>query len=61
MDLQDRVMESVFREYFEEEKSLGGRFVLKEFSEHLCMGASLVMGDRNDAGRREVKEEMEDF
>ena len=54
-------MESIFRAYFEEKESLGGPLVLKECAERTGMDASLVLRNGTDAGRREVKEEMEDF
>jgi len=60
-DLQDRVVESVFKAYFEEEKSLGEPSVLKECAERAGMDVSSVLRDGTDAGRREVEEEMEDF
>ena len=61
LDLQDRVVESVFKAYFEEEKSLGEPSVLKECAERAGMDVSSVLRDGTDAGRREVEEEMEDF
>ena len=54
-DLQERVVESVFRAYFEVEKSLGEPSVLKECAERAGMDASLVLRDGTDAGRREVE------
>ena len=58
-DLQDRVLESIFRAHFEEYNSLGGPLVLNYCTERVCMGVILVLRDRNDAGQREVEEDME--
>ena len=61
MDLQDRVVESVFRAYFEEDMSLGEPLVMKKFVECTIMGVSLVLQYRTDTRHIEVKYEMEEF
>ena len=61
LDLQDRVVESVFRAYFEEDMSLGEPLVMKKFVECTIMVVSLVLQDRTDARHIEVKYEMEKF
>eukprot|EP00566_Odontella_aurita_P028759 CAMPEP_0113592304 /NCGR_PEP_ID=MMETSP0015_2-20120614/37759_1 /TAXON_ID=2838 /ORGANISM="Odontella" /LENGTH=144 /DNA_ID=CAMNT_0000498799 /DNA_START=319 /DNA_END=753 /DNA_ORIENTATION=+ /assembly_acc=CAM_ASM_000160 len=63
-ELQDRVVESVFKAYFEEEKSLGEAEVLAMCAKRAGMedyAAESVLEDRSYVGREEVEMEMASF
>lgn len=59
-ELQDQVVESLFKAYFEEEKSLGEHAVLKECAERAGMDATSLLADQS-IGRDEVNGEMLEF
>ena len=59
--MQDRVVESVFRAYFEEYMSLGGPLIMTKFAECAIMGVSLFLRYRTGAIHIEFKEDMDEF
>lgn len=59
--LQDKVVESVFRAYFEEEKSLGEASVLRDCAERAGMDTASTVLDDESAGTGEVRNEMTEF
>uniref|UniRef100_A0A7S2GZG4 DSBA-like thioredoxin domain-containing protein n=1 Tax=Helicotheca tamesis TaxID=374047 RepID=A0A7S2GZG4_9STRA len=59
-DLQDKMVESLFKAYFEDEKSLGEDQVLKECCEEVFGNTSTIMED-SSIGNEEVMQEMEYF
>lgn len=63
-DLQDQVVESLFKAYFEEEKSMGDWSVLRECAERAGMktaGSVLSEEGGGDVGRAEVEGEMREY
>ncbi len=59
--MQDKVVDQIFRAYFEEEKSLGETSVLEE-----CASAAGIVGSIDflsdpDAGAEEVRGEMREY
>jgi len=58
--LQDKVVESLFKAYFEDEKSLGERSILKECAETAGMDASRFLEDES-IGKEETLREIEEF
>lgn len=60
-ELQDRVVERIFRAYFEDNESLGEQTVLETCaSEAGLVGAGDFLSDP-DAGAREVRDEMREY
>mmetsp|Transcript_11089 Transcript_11089/g.19351 ORF Transcript_11089/g.19351 Transcript_11089/m.19351 type:complete len:153 (-) Transcript_11089:119-577(-) len=60
-ELQDKVVNEVFRAYFEENKSLGERSVLEECAEKAGLTRSSDFLSDSQSGEREVREEMRDY
>merc|ERR1719491_1846497 len=63
-ELQDKVVESLFKTYFEEEQSMGETNVLVECAKRAGMGESDVRGfieDTNGAGTKEVQKELDGY
>lgn len=65
-ELQDKVVESLFKAYFEEEKSIGETSVLVECAKRAGMGESGVrefLEDTNGSasGAKEVQEELDEY
>uniref|UniRef100_A0A7S2W0N6 DSBA-like thioredoxin domain-containing protein n=1 Tax=Eucampia antarctica TaxID=49252 RepID=A0A7S2W0N6_9STRA len=59
-ELQDRIVEELFKAYFENEKSLGDHDVLKECAEKAGMDATPLLNDQS-MGQEETLAEMEEF
>mmetsp|Transcript_52019 Transcript_52019/g.77086 ORF Transcript_52019/g.77086 Transcript_52019/m.77086 type:complete len:154 (+) Transcript_52019:376-837(+) len=60
-ELQDKVVESIFKAYFEEEKSLGENSVLKACAERAGMDATSLLAEESMIGKEETKREMNEF
>jgi len=63
-ELQDKVVESLFKAYFEEEKSMGETSVLVECAKRAGMGESGVkefLEDTNGSATKEVQKELDGF
>lgn len=63
-ELQDKVVESLFKAYFEEEQSMGETNVLVECAKRAGMGESDVRGfieDTNGSGTKEVQRELDGY
>lgn len=59
-ELQDKVVEELFKAYFEQEQSLGDHEVLKTCAEKAGMDASFLLNDPS-VGQEETLAEMEEF
>lgn len=59
-ELQDKVVDSIFKAYFENEKSLGEHSVLEECAKDAGMDATALLGDPS-IGKQEVSNEMKEF
>lgn len=60
-ELQDRVVEQVFKAYFEDNKSLGEQSVLEECASKAGLDKSSDFLSNSDSGAREVRGEMQEF
>jgi len=58
--LQDKVVESLFKAYFEEEQSMGEEKVLIECAERAGMDATQLFGDTN-IGKKETLRELQQY
>jgi len=59
-ELQNKVVDAVFKAYFEEEKSLGENSVLEECAKNAGMDVTDLLEDKS-IGNMEVSHEMKDF
>jgi predicted DsbA family dithiol-disulfide isomerase len=59
-ELQDKVVESLFKAYFEDEKSMGEKEVLIEYSERAGMDVRELLADSSKY-HQEVRDEMRNF
>ena len=59
-ELQDKVVDSIFKAYFENEKSLGEHSVLEECAKDAGMDATALLADPS-IGKQEVSKEMKEF
>jgi len=60
-ELQDQIVEELFRAYFTQEKSLGEHGVLKECAANVGLDVSDILAGGSSVGTREVQEEMEAY
>lgn len=60
-DLQEKVVESLFKAYFEENKSLGEEVVLEECASRAGFSDSLEFLSQSELGKHEVKQEMQQY
>jgi predicted DsbA family dithiol-disulfide isomerase len=59
-ELQDKIVDSIFKAYFEEEKSLGELSVLEECAKDAGIDATALLADTS-IGKQEVSQEMKEF
>lgn len=59
--LQEKVVESLFKAYFEENKSLGEQTVLEECANRAGYTDSSAFLSNSELGKQEVKEEMQKY
>ena len=60
-ELQDRMVEELFRAYFTQEKSLGEHKVLTDCAAKVGLDVSDVLSDGSTIGAEEVEQEMEAY
>ena len=58
--LQDKVVESFFKAYFEDEQSMGEKAVLLDYAQRAGMDASAILADETQH-RDDVRQEMKSF
>jgi len=61
IELQDKVVESLFKAYFEEEKSMGESSVLIDCAQRAGMGNTKEFIENEDAGKEETLNELEEY
>lgn len=59
--LQDKVVESLFKAYFEEEQSMGEESVLIKCAERAGMDASTIFKGEGNIGKKETNEELQHY
>ena len=60
-EMQEKVVESLFKAYFEENKSLGEQTVLEDCANRAGYMDSSAFLSNSELGRQEVKEEMQQY
>ena len=60
-DLQEKVVESLFKAYFEENRSLGEQTVLEDCASRAGYSDSTEFLSNSELGKHEVKDEMQQF
>ena len=60
-DLQEKVVESLFKAYFEENRSLGEQAVLEDCASRAGYSDSSGFLSNSELGKHEVKDEMQQF
>mmetsp|Transcript_11204 Transcript_11204/g.19147 ORF Transcript_11204/g.19147 Transcript_11204/m.19147 type:complete len:154 (+) Transcript_11204:373-834(+) len=60
-DLQEKVVESLFKAYFEENRSLGEQTVLEDCASRAGYSDSSGFLSNSELGKHEVKDEMQQF